>query len=67
MLLALSDDYWMPFVKDMAELLDSRGIDYVIVSDSRAGEYQSFGSLNNFDETKCYYFSDFDNLSSAKI
>ena len=67
MLLALSDDYWMPFVKDMAELLDNNGMDYVIVSDSRAGEYQSFGSLNNFDETKCYYFSDFDNLNNAKV
>lgn len=58
LLLALGDDYWTPFVFEMADALNHKGIETIIVTDSRAGEYQVFGGKKDAP-CKIYYFSDF--------
>lgn len=60
LLLALSDDYWTPFVFDMAELLKRHGIEAIIATDCRAGEYQTFGGRKEAP-CKTYYYSDYIN------
>ncbi len=59
LLLALSDDYWTPFVLSMGELLSSQGIHFVVAVDSRAGEYQCFGGRLGSRLGRTYYFTDF--------
>jgi hypothetical protein len=59
LLLALGDDYWIPFVIDLARRLRSKGTPYVIAVDSRAGEYQSFGRRMAPQMGTVYYFSDY--------
>lgn len=58
LLLALGDDFWTPFVFDMAEDLIRKGIDVIVATDTRAGEYQVFGGRKNAP-WKTYYFSDY--------
>lgn len=59
LLLALGDDFWTPFVVSMGELLAAQGIPFVVVVDSRAGEYQSFGGRIADRLGKTWYFTDF--------
>ena len=58
LLLALSDDFWTPFVVDMVDKLASQGIEVVVAADSRVGEYQSFGRRISYGCT-VYYFSEY--------
>lgn len=59
MLLALGDDYWTPLVWDMRDKLRIAGLESIIVTDNRLGEYQVFGGRKIERDTSVYYFSDF--------
>jgi hypothetical protein len=59
--LTLADHYWAEFSDSMCRILQERGYQPILVSESRLGEYQVFYRRNEPRGVKTYYLSDFCN------